>query len=339
LEELVAGSEELDAGSEELDAGSEELDAGSEELVAGSEELGAGSEELDLGSEELGADSPAEALAIEEPVAYTLLRDWGGLGQDSSLLLDGGTDHALQEPALPVSRFRVRRAESAAGGLARDSAPAGLGGPQYLTRGEKWRELCRKRAKAAKQGDKAEMAIDREEDRGRSTASEPGARRRVARRGSPAQLLRAASGPVAEVLPALRGLVHARTFLPVLPGERHADCSSAWVARQRQEAVRDFVDLTEGEKDFMTMWNEFMTEQVGFTSKTSWFYFMQEYNYPLAGEAWRGTAPPARRPGRLRPEAGGRAAQQEPLPPGETAESVLLSSIESPSWTFVWYPS
>jgi hypothetical protein len=295
--------------------------------------------------EETAAGS--EELAIEVPAAYTVLRDWGGPARPSrgrGLLLDGGTDHSLQEPAVAASRVAVpgkaaaRRAESAGGGLGRDTAPARRGRMvlRDLT-------LCRRREKRAKLGhnateegnegdDTIEMDIDGEEDGGRSTVSEPGARRRAG--FSPAQMLRAApgpevlraaAGPAVEAPPAIRGLVHSRTFLPARPGERHADCSSAWVARQRREDVRDFVDLTEGEKDFMTMWNNFMTEQV--PSHLTGVYFNDE------GAPRHGAAAPARRPGRLCPEEGGRAAEPEPLPPGETnrCRPDLLSSIESPS--------
>ncbi len=187
----------------------------------------------------------------------------------------------MQESAVSANRVTVpgktaaRRAESAGGWLGRDTAPARRGRMilQDLT-------LCRRREKRAEVGleateegnqgdDTIEMDIDGEEAGGRSTVSEPGARRRAS--FSPAQMLRAAPGPKvltatagpAEEAPlAIRGLLHSSTFLPVRPGERHADCSSAWVARQRREDVRDFVDLTEGEKDFMTMWNNFMAEQV-----------------------------------------------------------------------------
>jgi hypothetical protein len=48
----------------------------------------------------------------------------------------------------------------------------------------------------------------------------------------------------------------------VRPGELHADCCTAWEARKREEDLRDIVDLTEGEKDFLTLWNQFLSEEV-----------------------------------------------------------------------------
>ena len=59
------------------------------------------------------------------------------------------------------------------------------------------------------------------------------------------------------------GAVHGKTFLPWVQGrEGYADCWTGWEERKRREDVREFSDLTQGEKDFFTLWNHFLEREV-----------------------------------------------------------------------------
>ena len=66
-----------------------------------------------------------------------------------------------------------------------------------------------------------------------------------------------------ELTAGLLGAVHGKTFLPWVQGrEGHADCWTGWKDRKRREDAREFSDLTQGEKDFFTLWNQFLEREV-----------------------------------------------------------------------------
>ena len=92
---------------------------------------------------------------------------------------------------------------------------------------------------------------------------------------TPPRMLRRSlcSSPVEAPPVVVRGAVHSRTFLPWVQGrEEHEDCWTGWEERRRREEVKEFIDITTEEKDFFTMWNQFLQREVTilFISRTSW---------------------------------------------------------------------
>jgi hypothetical protein len=78
------------------------------------------------------------------------------------------------------------------------------------------------------------------------------------------------SSPVEAPPVVVRGAVHSRTFLPWVQGrEEHEDCWTGWEERRRREEVSEFIDITGGEKDFFTMWNQFLQREVAVLSVLS----------------------------------------------------------------------